>query len=362
MVSSRVVRGGNGNENGNDGDAARAGGLRRKSQRAGIATARVGGVVLLSAIALVLNFASAQIFAELLIRFIYATLIVQILLVVTAGSVKFPVYMVLLAITFGSICYATPVSGSTDPQVVLTGFGIILAPIGLVTAGRGVVSAELERVTKRSYWALESESLSGNPVDVDDSRKRRGTSLIAMLLFTKKVVRTLEVVGLDTYDKRMLLTARNRFLYRLRHSSSRQVKALAVDRFFQEVCAIAFQRTASQIARPSSRDSRALNSMQDEMTYRILRQVEVVIMPLPRTLEPTSLVKFLFLCGLAVLTHRRGFKLVKELQGGELNAGMETSKHVTRFGILIYLTGRYLINSIKKPGGRGTMLSGSKYS
>ena len=331
--------------------------------RTGVVTARVGGILLLTSLALVLNFASAQIFGDLVVRFVYATLIMQVLLLVSSGSVKFPMYMSLLGITFGAVCYATPVFGSTDPAVILTGFAIILAPIGLVVGGRGLVSAELDRVTRPSYWALDSESLSGTPVDVEDSRSRRGTSLVAMLLFSKKVVRTLEVVGLDTYDKRMLLTARNKFLYRLRHSTTRQVKALAVDRFFQDISAIAFQRTASQIARPTPRDNRALNTMQDEMTYRILRQVEVVIKPLPRTLEPTSLIKFLFLCGLAVLSHRRGFKLVKEAQGGKLNAGMETSKHITRFGILIYLTARYLINSIQRgqPGSRGGITHRSKY-
>jgi len=202
------------------------------------------------------------------------------------------------------------------------------------------------------YWTLESDKIGKNS-KLSVSKKRDSIaldpiSIIGLLMLTQKMVQALEIVGLDSHDRRSLINARNHFLYDLRHSHRFQDKAKATEKFFRSVCSISLKRTAVHLARPSGTVNRTINFMQDEMTYRILTQAEIVLRPLPSYLEPDSMVKLIAICVTALLAHKRGFKALKESQGGSLHPGIQATKYLSRFAILSYLSGRYLIRTGKR--------------
>ena len=49
----------------------------------------------------------------------------------------------------------------------------------------------------------------------------------------------------------------------------------------------------------------------------------------------------------------RTFKAIKGAQGGDLHASAQAAKYLSRFGILVYLTARFLITQTKRNNSMG---------
>ena len=114
---------------------------------------------------------------------------------------------------------------------------------------------------------------------------------------------------------------------------------------FRDVASLLMERTARSMA---SSNTGTFSFMERQFFNRLLDRSEVFIKPLPGPADPDTTFKWVMLTVLSLLSHKRFFKYVKATQGGKLDPSLHAVKHVSRFGILVYLTARYLITQSKR--------------
>eukprot|EP00511_Aplanochytrium_stocchinoi_P002105 CAMPEP_0204828454 /NCGR_PEP_ID=MMETSP1346-20131115/6225_1 /ASSEMBLY_ACC=CAM_ASM_000771 /TAXON_ID=215587 /ORGANISM="Aplanochytrium stocchinoi, Strain GSBS06" /LENGTH=355 /DNA_ID=CAMNT_0051957537 /DNA_START=102 /DNA_END=1166 /DNA_ORIENTATION=- len=323
---------------------------------------RFGVVAVLSSLSLLIRFGNINLLSEVSLRVFSAESLSQILFSFTVPEqqeLRNSVHILCTVCTLSGLLYAFPVPETKDDgawMIVLGAF--VLFVLGWFLIWRGNMMYQLDYCMSGKYWSLETDKLLvGNDKNKNNGKsnsKSKQTmaltpaSVVGLLVLTQKMVQALEIVGLDSHNRRALINARNHFLYDLRHSHRFHDKAKTAEKFFRAVCSISLKRTTVHLTRPSGTVNRTINFMQDEMTYRILTQAEVILRPLPWYLEPDSMLKLLFVCVGALLAHKRGFKALKESQGGDLHPGIQAFKYLSRFAILSYLTGRYIIRAGKE--------------
>uniref|UniRef100_A0A7S2WH11 Uncharacterized protein n=1 Tax=Mucochytrium quahogii TaxID=96639 RepID=A0A7S2WH11_9STRA len=310
---------------------------------------RVGLVVILSSVAVLVQYGHSDLFRHVLSRYFGGEAIVQCFFAVflrSMTSVLTPWHIFMSFSATALLFIAFPLKISAELIVVIC--GTIGLPYGMYFVFHGMADTQLSSRMSSRYWTFGFETAQNNQIPGSSSNKfvlinTSPPSVIAVLTMTQFMVRMLEISGMDDEDKYTLVRVRNHFLYRVRNSNSLRHKAIAAELLFRQVSELLMKRTAMKIVQPTGPVSTTLAFMEQKFSNRLLEQSEVYVKPLPEPLDPDSGPKLVVISALSLLMHKRLFKFVKSQDGGELHPALQATKHITRFGILLYLCCRYLI-------------------
>lgn len=325
--------------------------------------ARTGlGLMMLSA-AVMTKFTKQAVVLEIIARCLCGEAVVQIgigLLTRPLTSINTAYHVALWILSSTIFFWFFPLEAFD--QGTLVAFGSVLGfPLGVYLFIYGMVTTQLEYHMSSVYWTLGSDSsrnasasshggpgLGGNRPELNFALIHQSpVSIIVVLRVTHLMVQLLEISGLPPEDRNELTKHRNNFLYRVRNSSSHRHKAIAVEQHFRDVAGLLMHCTARSLAHPNSG---TYSFMERQFANRLLDRSEVFIKPLPKPLDPDNIFKWVALTVSALLLHKRLFQSIKASQGGSLDPPLQASKYVSRFGILVYLTARYIITQTKRGG------------
>jgi len=306
---------------------------------------RLGFAIALLASASLTCGAEAELVRNVLYRVLAGEGCVQMILAAfVRASVPFytPYHVLVSTLWIGTITMViAPMELSLELVQVL--FGLAMVPVGVVMMWQGILDAQLKYHMSDSYWALfERDSVEEHAPKFVLTKSSRA-SLTAVLTLTQLMVQLLHIGGMGEPHKRILIQARDNFIFRVKNSGSLRHKAIATELFFRVVAGLLMHRTAQQMVEPSG----PLSFIEKQFSKRLLDNAEIILKPLPAPLDPDSVTKLIVLTMTALLGHKHFFKSIKAYQGGKLHPALQSGKYVTRFSILVYFTGRFFITQGK---------------
>jgi len=306
---------------------------------------RFGLSLMLASSSCLIKFASSDSLSHIVSRQLVGEGMTQLAMAVlfrSSNSVHFQWHLTMTTLFVVALFYMFPVRLGVDGVIIV--IAVIMLPLGSLLVFNGEVTSQLESRMTARYWTFSFESPSGSTLGDANNfslSNKQPSSIITVLTITNFLVQMMEVVGLEALDKAELVQARNHFLYRIRNSNSFRHRAIATELFFRKVSELVLKRTAVQFVKPASA---SLSIIENQFTQRMIERSEIFIKPLPDPLDPDSPLKLLVMAVVTLISHKRMFRLLKEYRDGKLNSALQATKHLSRFIILIYLSGRYLIH------------------